>query len=480
MANDFDDRLRERLNALGSDVAGSRLPGPGAARRRAAQRTRNQITGTVLAGVAVVAFGVIGLSQDELFTAPDPVSPTDTESPTAVPSLPNDQDDTDSPNPPDDTDPPPDGTSIPDGAFLTADDITPEVQPGDAFPEWVEGDATETPFDCAPAVPEGAEHRYYSNERDGHFLQFIEETEDPVARFSELRADLEQCVRDLELSDQDPYTKFTQIWDIGGLGDEAWMANYFAEVDEPVNFVETYLVSVRLMRAGDHVTVVVEGGPSQEDNADMETERSRQSGERLCAAFGTECVGDVTPRQVYPEPSGDIPGWLTLDDVVEITGLDRLNKVSEPLRPESHGPGGWPLIALPLDPVSDGATSFELRGFTDGSEPGGLMLNQTIATFPDDDAARAHYEKLVAAGDEFERDDDVVTNTGSVDEEDFSATTWRLEDPSTGLVFVYGVAVQGNQVTLVDSIQDYEDRDLTPEQLTTLLTRAADQLRSAR
>ncbi|WP_205857070.1 hypothetical protein, partial [Phytoactinopolyspora endophytica] len=86
MTNNFDDELRQQLDALNTDVTGIDMPGPSAARHRAAQRTRNQITTGVLAGIAAIAIGLIGITQDELFTAPEPAHPTNTETPTVSPT----------------------------------------------------------------------------------------------------------------------------------------------------------------------------------------------------------------------------------------------------------------------------------------------------------------------------------------------------------------------------------------------------------
>jgi hypothetical protein len=106
------------------------------------------------------------------------------------------------------------------------------------------------------------------------------------------------------------------------------------------------------------------------------------------------------------------------------------------------------------------------------------FLHQSIARFTDDAAARAHYDELVVAADEFEQDGDEVTNTGSVAGDDYELTTWRTETPEYGTTFVYGVVVQGSQVSVVSTgFSEYDDRDLTPEQLTELLVRAAGHLR---
>ncbi|WP_205857071.1 sensor domain-containing protein, partial [Phytoactinopolyspora endophytica] len=382
---------------------------------------------------------------------------------------------------------PPDGDNggnIPDDALITADDITPEGQPGDVLPEWTERDAAQTPFECAPAAPPEAAHVYYENTQDGqggHFLQFIEETDDPVGRFSQIRADLERCVRDLELSEEDTLTQISQVWNVDGLGDEAWMANYFEAMEEPINFVETNLVSVRMMRTGDYVNVVIQGHNNQEDNANMDTEDSVLSGERLCAAFGTECVGEVTAERTDKEPIGDIDGWLTVDDVVEATGLEKIVDGTEPVPGNEAGdPSGWALTYLPLDPEADGGATWFQRRFYQQSDPTEaiyLSVDQEIAAFPDAESARSHYEDLVAAAESYDDDGRNVVNTASADDGNRTISTWREEYEEYGITFVFGIALQDNLVTVVNhNIDSASDHDITADQMTDLLNRAADRL----
>ncbi|NED99523.1 hypothetical protein [Phytoactinopolyspora halotolerans] len=484
MTDNFDNELQQRLNSLSADTTGTHMPGPHAARRRAAQRTRNQITTGALAGIAVLAIGVIGITQDQMFTAPEPAEPTDTRTPTVSPTTPDTPDETDDATPPDGDPTPPDGggggDDIPDDAFMTVEDITPDGEEGDVFPEWTATDARQTPFDCAPVAPDGTDYSAYENDGDGHFLQFIEETEDPVARFSQIRADLERCVRDLEQSDEDQYTQISQTWNVSGIGDEAWMANYFDQMEQPDDFFVANLVSVRMMRTGNYVNVVIQGGPGQDDNANMDTEDSALSGERLCAAFGTECVGEVAAEQTDREPIGDIDGWLRVDDVVAATGLEEIVEGTEPLEAnDGGGPPGWALTYLPLDPESAGATFFQRR-FYQQSDPTGavyLSVDQEIAEFPDAETARAHYEDMVAAAESYNDDGRNLENTSSVDEGNRAISTWREEDQEFGITFVFGIALQGTAITVVNhGIDSASDHDVTADQMMDLLTRAADRL----
>jgi hypothetical protein len=462
-----------RLTPRASHHPGGAPPAPGAARRRAAQRTRNQITGVALAGVAAIAIGFLAVTQDQLFVSPEPAHPTNTHSPTAVPTTPDEREDPDNPEPPE--------PAVPEVAFLTTEDITPDGEPGDVLPEWAEVDSTQTPFDCAPTAPDGAQHVAYDNTQDGqggHFLQFIEETADPVGRFSEIRAGFERCVRDREASDEDTYTGFSQIWNVGGLGDEAWMATYFDEREEPSDdFMETNIVHVHMMRTGNHTSVVVLGGPGLDDNLDMDPEQLVKSAGRLCAALGTECVGEVTPERTDREPIGDIEGWLTVEDVVQATGLTEIIEGSEPVPGNDDGaPAGWALTYLPLDPERDGAVWFRRR-FYQSSDPGYLGVDQEIAVFSDADAARAHYEDLIAAAASYNDEGREVDFTGSADEGDWAGSTWRESDETYGISFVFGIAVRDKAVTVVNhGIDSAAGHDVTGDQMMDLLSRAAGHL----
>ncbi|NDL58463.1 hypothetical protein [Phytoactinopolyspora mesophila] len=471
--NGFDDQLRNRLNALSGAIDDVHLAGAEAARHRAAQRTRRQVAAVGLSGVVIVALGVLAIGQGQLLTAPEPAHPTQTQSPTAVPTTPDTPDGTADPDRPD--------RAILTAAFLTTEDITPDGEPGDVLPEWSEVSTAQTPFDCAPTAEDGAEYVAYENTQDGqvgHFLQFIEETGEPVRRFSEIRAGFERCVRDREASAEDTYTGFSQIWNVGGLGDEAWMATYFDAAEEPADeFMETNVVHVQMVRTGNLISVVVNGGPGLDDNVDMDPDFLVTSADRLCGAFGTECVGDVTPERTDRQPIGDIDGWLTLDGVVQATGLDQLVEGSEPMKAnDGAGPAGWALTYLPLDPEDDGATFFQRR-FYQSADPGYLGVDQEIAVFPDDDTARAHYEDLIAAAAAYNEGGREVDNTGSVDEGDRAITTWRESDEEYGISFVFGIAVRDNAVTVVNhGIDSAAGHDVTADQMMDLLSRAADRL----
>jgi hypothetical protein len=333
----------------------------------------------------VIVAGFIGVTQDNLFTAPEPAG---TETPTSVPSPPEDPDRTD------DATPPPDGSTVPEAAFLTVEDITPDLDPGDVFPEWVEGDATEMPFDCAPAVPDGAAYKHYSNAGDGYFLQFIEETSDPVGRFSQLRADLESCIRGFEAEGEgsdEPHTQFSQVWAVDGLGDEAWMATYWSRLEEPTDFEVANLVAVRLVRTGNHVTMVINGGPNQDDNGSLDTEWSELSAQRLCEAFATVCTGEVSKRRLHPAPVGDLPGWLRAEEIASVPGFESAVEGAEPMDPGADGGlSGWPLHNLVVDPVADGASSLLTRAYVSEEPTDVPLLHQSIPRFTDAPAARPH------------------------------------------------------------------------------------------
>lgn len=122
-----DDELRQRLFSLGSDLDQVRLPGPRAARKRAAQRTRHQITTGVAAGVAVVAVGGMGLFQ--VIDSPNRASPEDfvATAPSQEPTTPI----PDMTTPIPDTTPTPDMTSPIPADLLSDDQVSPIGAAGD-------------------------------------------------------------------------------------------------------------------------------------------------------------------------------------------------------------------------------------------------------------------------------------------------------------------------------------------------------------
>jgi hypothetical protein len=432
--------LTHRLAALEADLAGVALAGPAAARQRAAQRTRRQVTGGVLAGVAAVAIGFFGVFQEELVSAPPQPAHTPTPNVTAPPSE----------------------------ALLTLGDL-----PGAGDIAWSETDQPGEPFDCAPTPAAGSAEVHYISPDFGRFDHFVESSTDAERRFADLRSEVESCAATMEATGQDEPHRLIESWSVDGLGDEAWMAAYFAPLATPVDFIETNLVLVRMVRSGPYVSVVVNGGPGNEFNEAMPVDDSVTAATRLCEAVGETCVGEPEPHRLYPENVGDLAGWLTADDVAQSLGLP---EITEGARPQPTD-GGWHYVGLPSDPVAAGARSVDQRTYINPRNTTGVVVDEIIARFPDEQTAREHYGELVAAADTFEQPGDVIVNTGSVEGPGYTGQTWRSENDEFGMVFVYGVVTNGDAVAaVVHGIGEDEGRDVTAAQMIQLMNQAGQRL----
>ena len=462
MTDGFDDDLNRRLSSLESELHAARMPGAAAARQRAARRTRHQVTGGVLGGVAVIAIGVIGITQPTFTTAPAPAgTPTESTSPTALPPTPSDSPSNPQPSEPDGDDADDVDGTVPAEAFLTIADIDGE---GTA---WTDAPAEESWLPCVPDMPEHAEARSFESPSatsgtDVRLDQFIEETADGQA---EARLDaVRRAVTDCAEGGAD--TSLIQVWAVDGLGDEAFLIAYSGPPSTTES--DTY-VTAGLVRTGNHVMSVFDGAPGMDYNGPAPEDRTVTATQRMCESIGGDCPGELDREQLYPEPIGDLDGWLRTDDVAEATGLDQFTEagiVSDLVNDD--GPGGWPYIGLPRDPVADGAESFEHRAYIDPFEPG-ATVDETIAHFGDESAARDHFDQLVAAANGFEQEGDVITPTGTVDGDGYAGASWRSENAEFGTVFVYGVVVRGASVAAVTSGME----EITGDQMTALLERAA-------
>ncbi|PSL04666.1 hypothetical protein CLV30_105132 [Haloactinopolyspora alba] len=485
MSDSFDDELARRLASLESGSDSTRMPGAAAARRRAAQRTRHQIATGVVGGFAVIAIGVLGVTQPTYTTSPEPVGPApDTSTPTAVPTTPTDSptptgaptvqspppdpdtgpDSSDTPSAPDDDENDP-TQSIPDSVFLTTDDLEAGGEDGESPYEW-ERTTTDTWLPCVPAMPDNAQARSFepTAETSGdpaRVDQFVEETaaDQARARLDAVRRAVEECTEqnDAELSG---------VWSLAGVGDEAYTMAYGGPPrDEDT---QTY-VTATLIRSGDRVTSIFDAYTGQDYIGAPRTGLAVAAVERMCAESGDDCTGAVTQEQIYPVPDGDVTMWLTIDDVLAATGLDRINNATSPSDVPEGGPGGWAHVGLPRHPMDDGAQSLRRRMFSDTFH--GVVVDEKIARFPDAESASTHYTELVAAANAFEQEGSDVTRTGTVETDEYEGTTWRMEDPEYDTVSVYGAVVRDDRVAAVTHAGD-----LTDEQMTDLLDRAGQAL----
>lgn len=479
MSDSQDDSLSRRLSSLETDLAGISLPGPGAARRRAAQRTRQQVTGGVLAGVAAVALGVAAISPPDFIATPEPSgtvtdSPTTSPAPSEPPSTPPVE-----PTPDPTTETPDTGTDgggtgasgdlgddgasslmVPPGALLTLDDVVADTSAG-----WTEVPAGGSGLPCVPDVPGDGAGTGFQTTDGSHIEQIV----DPVAggaeeRLEALRDELTACAE----SGDDFH--LIQVWSLSGVGDGGYLVVWNGPPSTPDT--DTY-VTASLVRAGDFVSAVFHGGPGQDYNVPAQPRQAVLSAERLCRAIGTECPASPEQQRLYPEPSGEVPGWLTIDDLAE-AGLIAITEGGEVMDSGDVGDTSYGHVGLPRDPFADGAESLEQRGYVDPLDPGGPTATQVRAVFPSAGEARAHYDALVTAADQFEQPGDVVQNTGTISGDGYDGTTWRQESTEFGTVFVYGAAVSGNVVTVVYHTIAYDD--VSAEQMRRLLELAAQRI----
>src|SRR5690606_29261157 len=188
--------------------------------------------------------------------------------------------------------------------------------------------------------------------------------------------------------------------------------------------------------SGDYVMSVFDGGASMDYIGPAPETNTVAAAQRMCEPLGVECPGELEREQLHPEPAGDVEGWLTATDVAEATGLTQITQGSDVTDPTEGGPGGWPYIGLPRDPMADGAESMEHRAYDDPLEPGGATVDETIARFGDEASAREHYDQLVAAANDFQQEGDVITPTGTIDGDGYAGASWRSESSEFGTVFV--------------------------------------------
>ncbi|TDC46231.1 hypothetical protein E1212_27310 [Jiangella ureilytica] len=464
------------MSSLETDLAGISLSGPAAARRRAAQRTRHQVTGGVLAGVAAVALGVFAISPPDFVASPEPVGPV-TDSPTTGPTTPSEPPST----PPVEPTPDPSETGSPDGggqngstgndgtsslmvppdALLTLDDVITETSEG-----WAEAGAGDSWLPCVPGIPSDGVGIAFESAYGSRFEQVV----DPIAggaedRLEDLRAELTECAE----SGDDFH--LVQVWSLSGVGDGGYLIVWNGPPTTPDT--ATY-VTASLVRTGDFVSAVFHGGPGQDYNAPAQPRQAVLSAERLCRAMGSECPASPEQERLYPEPVSDVDGWLTIDDLAEV-GLTALTEGSEVM--DSGDAGGatdYGFVGLERDPFADGAESLEQRTYTDPLEPGGQVVNQLRATFPDAETARAHHDALAAAAEQPTQPGDVVENTGSISGAGYHGTVWVLSNTEFGTSWLYGAAVSGNVVTVV--YYGLIDDELSPDQMSHLLELAAQRI----
>jgi PknH-like extracellular domain len=434
--------IRRRLESLGSALGDTQLPGPDAARGRARQRSRRQAGGAVLGAVAAVAVGAIVIGGlPTLDTAPlDPADPAETP------------------------------TSESDPLVLTVDDL--EASGGDLV-GWTATEPNPEPsFECAPGIGD-ADHVVQRSfvTSDGSRLDQIVEISTPdraQARFDDVTESVAACVEAAVEATPDDYD-LDQIWEIHGIGEDGWVARYSAppRVDDGAT-----LVTVSVALVGDTVTTVTQGGWAMDANAPPSDNLVRLAAERLCAASGRTCDGEPEAQRIHPPAVSDLAGWLTVEDVVQSSGIDSITDGGEIVDAE----GTYGFACIEVNAAADGATSVERRSYFDPTLETVSVIDQAIAVFPSAAAAEDHFDRVAAEAGAC-ADGPPTTVTGEVSGPGYRGISWRSTDEEFGTAFVFGAVVSGSAVSVLTfAVGSGDDPDLDADQFGSLLSRAGERL----
>ncbi|RIQ27104.1 hypothetical protein [Jiangella rhizosphaerae] len=287
MTDRFDDELSHRLAGLSADLDGIALPGPSAARERAARRTRHQVTGGVLAGVAVVAGGVFMVTPSDLSTTPEPAPPA-SQSTLA-----------------------PDPTTA--AADLSAALLTPEDVAGDTGVAWAATGEPGPEVACDPGRTVEAMSSVLDQARAG-FGSAAGEVRQDLARFADggSAAGLaEELIGCLDEEGADGLPAVVDRVRLTGVGDEGWMTRYYMDPEDP----EATAAVVAIVRSRDVVSVTVQTEPTAGTVGERELDLAVPvaAARRMCdVLFGESCVSDpgtedITGSDVAADPPTDTP-----------------------------------------------------------------------------------------------------------------------------------------------------------------------------
>jgi hypothetical protein len=444
MSTEWGD-LERRLRGLGSDIGGAPLPGPDAARHRARQRTRRQVAGAAV-GIAAAALGVIALGGLGPLSISQP-EPADTPTPTPSPT----------------------GDLVEPGGelALTVEDL--EASSGADEPVgWRQATNPPKPFACAP-TPGDADRvieRWFETPEGGYLHQVIEiSTPDRAQqRFDDLTAEITSCVQ----AGGEEFV-LDQVWTIDEIGDRAWIARYWAP---PRTEELATLVTISMAQVGDSLTTVSQGGLAMDANGPPDDNVASIAATRLCEATGGQCEFAGQPQRIFPEAQPDVPGWLTVDDVVAATGFDHITEGSG----VADAGGDWGFACLTNNPVANGAGSVEVRTYSDPTWQTDAPVSQSIAVFPSDQQAQDHFEALVGDANACDQGD-TVEEIGQVSGDGYVGVAWRSTNEEFGTSFVFGVVVNGPAVSFVSFAEDeFLDLHLGADQAAELLDRAGQRL----
>lgn len=296
--NNNNDDLSRRLADLGGDLTPVRMPGAAAARKRAAQRSRHQVLGSVAAGV-IVAVGVIVFRSGVLpMTAPEPAQtpPSPAETLTTTPPTSNPQ------------------AGIPDGARLQAEDIWDEWPGDNPDPRWEPQEEPARP-ECMPDLTDLTFDDFVlssfasTNDArpDWHVTQELVRTDNAAQEFESLQADVEACVPRHDSSDGEAeLPAYVDKGAIQEVGAQAWLMQYRTELTASAG----QLVTVSLVQQGDAISAITKWQSAQDTPGGVDHKTPVNAAHRMCTAmFGGTCVGEAEfvsqVEETDPPPSSE-------------------------------------------------------------------------------------------------------------------------------------------------------------------------------
>ncbi|TDD99968.1 hypothetical protein [Jiangella asiatica] len=353
MTDDFDETLERRLASLGGDLPAAPLPGPAAARGRAASRTRHQVTGGIVAGIAVVGAAVLVIDPGDLRTTSDRTPPISASTPGT----------TETPlTRPDDL----------AAALLTAEDLAAD----DARTAWATAEA-DADVACDPSavvdtmssVTDRAEVAFQA-EGVGEIRQDLARL-GPDASIQPLFDEMVGCLPDRASGEVPQVVDTLQILEVG---DDGWMIRYYADPGDP----QADAVTVAATQVSDVLSITTRIEPTENTIGDVDIDTPVRATERVCdVLFGTDCVGDPATAEAGTDsaPTGD-PTEAAADPTGD-PGGEPDEPTGDPEEPtETETPAD--LLDLADDPFltdADLATVGQYTGFTrnpDYEEPAGL------------------------------------------------------------------------------------------------------------
>lgn len=451
--NDFnDDDLARRLSSLGDDLGPVRLPGPAAARKRAAQRSRNQVLGSVVAGVMVAASVVVFRS-----AAVPPENTEPAQTPSETPSVTITASDNPSPEP----------VTISDEALMRAEDIYDEWP--DTVPDatWAETSVPDTLPECLPDRRFDLVKQISFTNTDAaagaerQITQTIVRVDDAADQFALLRSEISACAESPQ-----------GVGDILDAGEQAWVVRYV----EPSG--EGAWVTISVIQEQDAISLIAKREIVHDQPEQVDWVTPAQAADRMCdAIFESGCVGNAAFAPVGDgdnSPPASDPGSDPSSDPSQPSDDPTLQELAdEPFLTEadinpvgygggrfsqnpSHEPHEWDRWCLD-DPNGFAGSVARTTYFVAEAEG---YVAETVIQFSDATTAGGWIDdytsieqRCAAMGVEIEPDESVggvreINQFGFTSAGDATALGWELlgdGGPETDTFYAgAGVAVQGN------------------------------------